>query len=106
MAIALDNAKPAVTSGPVQGSRTPAERIVLIVVMLVLIAVALLMFVPFVFSLATSLKTPPEAAKLTFSNMFFPKNPTLDGYRTAFDSNIGRWFFNSAFVATCWIGVE
>ena len=70
---------------------------------LVLVFVALLMFVPFAFSLATSLKTQPEAAQLTFGNMFWPNEPTLHAYAPPFDSNIGRWFFNSAFVALCWI---
>jgi multiple sugar transport system permease protein len=71
--------------------------------MVVLVFVALLMFVPFVFSLATSLKTAPEAAQLSFGNMFWPNEPTLQAYRAAFDSNIGRWFFNSFFVAVVWI---
>jgi multiple sugar transport system permease protein len=85
------------------GSQTATGRVLQVVAFLVLVFFALLMFVPFAFSLATSLKTPPEAAQLTFGNMFWPDQPTLDSYRTAFDSNIGRWFFNSAFVAGCWI---
>ena len=48
----------------------------------VLIAVALAMFVPFVFSLATSLKTNVEANTLTWATMLWPANPTLDAYRT------------------------
>lgn len=103
MATTLDQNKVAVRPGPVRATKSAAERITMIVAMLVLVFVALLMFVPFAFSVATSLKTSPEAAKLTFESMFWPSNPTLDAFRTAFDSNIGRWFFNSAFVATCWI---
>jgi multiple sugar transport system permease protein len=100
-AIAERAAKP--SSGAVAGPQSTSGRVLQVVAFLVLVLVALLMFVPFAFSLATSLKTPPEAAQLTFGNMFWPNEPTLDAYRTAFDSNIGRWFFNSAFVALCWI---
>jgi multiple sugar transport system permease protein len=104
MAIAaLNQKRAAARSGPVEGAKTPAERIMMILALVVLVFVALLMFVPFAFSVATSFKTSPEAAKLTFESMFWPKNPTNQAYQTAFDSNIWRWFFNSAFVATCWI---
>ena len=53
--------------------------------LVILVFVALLMFVPFAFSLATSLKTPPEAAQLSFGTMFWPNEPTLDAYRTALE---------------------
>ncbi|MBA2276176.1 MAG: carbohydrate ABC transporter permease [Chloroflexia bacterium] len=69
----------------------------------VLVFVALLMFVPFAFSVATSLKTNQEAIRLSFSNMFWPSNPTFDAYRVAFEANVARWFFNSALVAAIWI---
>src|SRR5688572_29799446 len=100
-AIAQRDAKP--RSGAVVGPKTATGRAVQVIALVVLIIFALLMFVPFAFSLATSFKTPPEAANLTFENMFWPNEPTLQAYRTAFDSNIARWFFNSAFVALCWI---
>jgi multiple sugar transport system permease protein len=90
-------------SGEVTGKKTAVEWVVTVIAFVVLVFFALLMFVPFAFSLATSLKTPPEAAQLAFGNMFWPNEPTLQAYRTAFDSNIARWFFNSAFVAVCWI---
>lgn len=70
---------------------------------IVLVIVALIMFVPFLFSVATSFKTPPEATKLTMETMFWPKTPTLDAYRIAFESNIQRWFLNSVVVALIWI---
>jgi multiple sugar transport system permease protein len=69
----------------------------------VLIAVALAMFVPFMFSLATSLKTNVEANRLSWTSMLWPTNPTLDAYRTLAETPIERWFFNSAFVAAIWI---
>ncbi len=90
-------------TGPVAGSKTPAERAVQVVAVAILVFVALLMFVPFVFSIATSFKTSPEAAQLSFGNMFWPREPTGSAYQTAFDSNIGRWFFNSVFIALVWI---
>lgn len=89
--------------GHVEGRKTPAEQVVATIALLVLVIVALLMFVPFAFSVATSLKTSPEAAKLTFGNMFWPGAPTLDAYQVAFDSNIARWFLNSAMIAAVWI---
>ena len=90
-------------TGASPGRKSGSGRVLQVVAFLVLVFFALLMFVPFAFSLATSLKTPPEAAQLTFGTMFWPNEPTLDAYRTAGDSNIARWFFNSAFVAACWI---
>jgi multiple sugar transport system permease protein len=93
----------AMRSGQVSGRKSATERVTIAIAFVILVFVALLMFVPFAFSLATSLKTPPEAAQLSFGTMFWPNEPTLDAYRTALDSNIARWFFNSAFVAVCWI---
>lgn len=89
--------------GEVRGYRSPGARIVILLAYLILIAVALLMFVPFLFSVATSFKTPPDAAHLNFSSMFWPREWTTAAYRTALDSNIARWFLNSAVVALIWI---
>lgn len=83
--------------------RTTAGTIIVALAYVVLIAVALIMFVPFLYSVATSFKTPPEASNITIQNMFWPQNPTLDAYRIAFESNIVRWFLNSTFVAIIWI---
>ena len=94
---------PRAGEGPVGGARSPGERTVEIVAFAVLVFVALLMFVPFAFSVATSFKTSPEAAQLSLGNMFWPREPTLAAYETAFDSNIARWFFNSILVALIWI---
>ncbi|MDQ3542043.1 MAG: carbohydrate ABC transporter permease [Chloroflexota bacterium] len=90
-------------SGQVGAPHTPAERAIQILALAVLIFVALLMFVPFLYSVATSFKTIPEAAQLSIGNMFWPDEGTTAAYQTAFDSNIARWFFNSVFVALCWI---
>ena len=75
-----------------------------IVAYVVLIFVALLMFIPFLFSLTTSIKTAPEASQVnTLTNLFWPDEPTLSAYREVFEADIGRWFFNSAFVAAVWV---
>jgi multiple sugar transport system permease protein len=68
-----------------------------------LITVALLMFVPFAYAVATSFKSKPEALQISFANMFWPKTPTWEAYRVAWDSNVGRWFLNSVLVACAWI---
>jgi multiple sugar transport system permease protein len=90
-------------SAPVSRRDTPGERIMRVVAYIVLVFVALLMFVPFAFSVSTSLKTGPETLHLTLGNMFWPENVTSAAYRLAFDSNIARWFFNSAVIAAAWI---
>ncbi|MBA3274703.1 MAG: carbohydrate ABC transporter permease, partial [Chloroflexia bacterium] len=90
-------------TGQVGGSHSPVERTVQVIAFAILLIVALLMFVPFVFSVATSFKTSPEAAQLSFGNMFWPNAPTTAAYQTAFDSNIARWFFNSVVIALVWI---
>jgi multiple sugar transport system permease protein len=74
-----------------------------VVAYVVLVLVAISMFVPFLFSIATSLRTTAEATRLSWTNMFWPENPTLRAYRAVFDSGIGRWLFNSAFVAAIWV---
>ncbi|MEJ7839792.1 MAG: carbohydrate ABC transporter permease [Thermomicrobiales bacterium] len=102
MGVSLKRRKTPAT-GQVGGSMTPTERTVQIAVFAVLVMVALLMFVPFAYSIATSFKSSPEAAQLSFSNMFWPREPNTAAYQTAFDSNIARWFFNSFLVAFIWI---
>lgn len=79
------------------------QRVITAVAFTILVFVALLMFVPFLFSVATSFKTAPDAAQLTFGSMFWPPEWTLAAYRTALDSNIQRWFINSALVAVIWV---
>ncbi len=70
---------------------------------LVLTLVAVLMFVPFLFSLATSFKTQAEAARVDWGNMLWVANPISDWYRQVLDLGIERWFFNSVFVAVVWV---
>jgi multiple sugar transport system permease protein len=63
-----------------------------------LLGVALLMFVPFLWSLTTSLKSSPEAA--LFPPTVLPREPTWTAYQTVIQgAPFPRWFFNSAVVA-------
>jgi multiple sugar transport system permease protein len=64
-----------------------------------LIGYALLMFVPFLWTVVTSFKTQPEAVRLTV----IPETPTLEGYRLAFTAlnpPIQVLFLNSLIIAT------
>ena len=87
----------------IEGSEQRRGRVDLllqIVAYVVLVIVACLMFIPFIFSVVTSLKTQREANQLlTLKALFIPEDPTFAAYSTVFDSNIERWFVNSAFVA-------
>jgi multiple sugar transport system permease protein len=65
----------------------------------VLIAYALLMFVPFIWTVVTSFKTQPDALNLTW----IPNPFVTEGWETAFnrlDPTLPRLFFNSALIAT------
>lgn len=58
---------------------------------------AVVMVVPFLWMILTSLK--PGAELIEFS--FWPKNPTLDNYRSVLTtSSFGRWYVNSIIIAT------
>lgn len=64
----------------------------------VLIAYALLMFVPFAWMIVTSFKTQPDALRLTF----IPDPFTLEAWQSAFtelNPSLLRLFFNSALIA-------
>jgi multiple sugar transport system permease protein len=68
-----------------------------------LIAMAIVMFIPFLWSITTSLKTNPEAA--LFPPTLLPHAPTLDAYyRVLTGAPFFRWFFNSAIVAAAVVG--
>jgi multiple sugar transport system permease protein len=65
----------------------------------ILIAYALLMFVPFAWTVITSFKTIPDALNMSW----IPQPFTLEGWETAFnqlDPTLPRLFFNSALIAT------
>ena len=81
-------------SRPIARSRWPRR-----VAYVFLIAYALLMFVPFIWSLVTSFKTLPDSVQLTL----IPNPFTLDAYNYVFnelDPPLPRLFFNSGIIAT------
>jgi multiple sugar transport system permease protein len=70
----------------------------------VLTLVALSMFIPFIFSISTSLKSNQEAGKpLSVRGLFWPQEVTWDAYNKVFDADITRWFGNSVLVAAIWV---
>jgi multiple sugar transport system permease protein len=86
------------------GESKTVDLVLKIVAYIALIAVAIIMFIPFIFSVSTSVKTPVEANQLlSLKSLFWPDEITFDAYREVFDSDIDRWFFNSALVATAWV---
>ena len=57
---------------------------------------AVVMVVPFIWMILTSLKPAPELVQFAF----LPRNPTLDNYASVLTtSNFGRWYFNSLVIA-------
>lgn len=83
------------TTSLAAGSRNPWPRRVAYAV---LVGYALLMFIPFVWSLVTSFKTLPDSVQLTF----IPEPFTLDAYNFVFneiDPSLPRLFFNSGLIA-------
>lgn len=83
------------TAGGAVGARNPWPRRVAYVF---LIGYALLMFVPFVWSLVTSFKTLPDSVRLSF----IPNPFTFDAYDEVFnklDPSLPRLFFNSGLIA-------
>ena len=88
-------AEPAPPALDVAGDRGRAARRGLAYTLLT--AWALLMFVPFVWTIVTSLKTRPEALQFTL-----PANPTLDAYLYAWQQmtpSLPQLFFNSLLIA-------
>jgi multiple sugar transport system permease protein len=83
---------------PVREERSqfwPRVRLVLSYALLFLIALTFLY--PFVLAVSTSFKTLPEIAQNPVSPI--PQTFTLEGYQRMFALNVGRWAFNSFFIA-------
>jgi multiple sugar transport system permease protein len=77
--------------------RTAGERLRVAVVYTLLVAVALLFFTPFFWSVSTSLKTLPESVA---GFDLIPDNPSLRAYREALtEFSFARFAANSAFLA-------
>ena len=84
--------------------KSTVDRVLNLVAYAVLTLVALAMFVPFIFSVTTSLKSNQEAAQLlTLKGLFWPETVTFDAYRKVFDADIERWFANSVLVSAVWV---
>jgi multiple sugar transport system permease protein len=76
--------------------RKAAERIKRVLVYAALLAISLLFFVPFLWSVSTSFKTLPDTAYFSL----LPHHWTLSGYRDALtEFNFARYLGNSAFLA-------
>jgi multiple sugar transport system permease protein len=103
IAVVTKELAPPKATAQVSESRT-LDLALKIVAYIALTFTALIMFVPFIFSVTTSVKTPAEATQLlSLKGLFWPDEISFAAYRTAFDSNIDRWFLNSAFVAAVWV---
>lgn len=85
------------SSGPVGiPGRATSERVQRVVAYTVMFLIALLFFVPFLWSLSTSFKPLPETARFSL----LPHTWTISGYRSALvDYNFGRYMANSAILA-------
>jgi multiple sugar transport system permease protein len=76
--------------------RARSERIQKAVAYTAMLAISVLFFVPFLWSLSTSLKPLPETAHFSL----LPHTWTIAGYRSALlDYNFGRYMANSAILA-------
>jgi multiple sugar transport system permease protein len=79
-------------------ARRAPLRLSSVLIYLMLIAGGLVMVIPFVWMIATSLKP----AKEVFLGYFFPLAPTLENYALVLNKvPFARWYLNSLVVATC-----
>lgn len=73
-----------------------SDRSMLVLTYLLLMLGAVVMIVPFLWMLATSLKPASEI----YQGRFFPQAPTLENYGTVlFSTSLPSWYFNSLVVA-------
>lgn len=76
--------------------RERSERIRRVIVYILLFFVALLFFIPFVWSVTTSLKTLPESVGFNL----LPEHPSIRAYRAAISTyDFNRYFLNSVFLS-------
>jgi multiple sugar transport system permease protein len=83
------------TAAPVGDRWAPFRRAI---AYLILIGYALLMFVPFAWSVITSFKTLPDSVRLTIIPQPFTVQGWIDAF-TLLDPSLPRLFFNSAVIA-------
>jgi multiple sugar transport system permease protein len=87
----------AVTAERVIPGRGTSHRVKLIVTYTLLIVIALVYFVPFFWSVSTSLKSLPETVNFSL----IPHHPQLDAYREVLGKyNFTRYALNTAFLAS------
>jgi multiple sugar transport system permease protein len=87
----------AVTADRVIPGRGTSHRVKLIVTYTLLIVIALIYFVPFLWSVSTSLKTLPETANFSL----IPDHPTFAAYREVLGKyDFTRYALNTAFLAS------
>ncbi|CAN5141042.1 carbohydrate ABC transporter permease [soil metagenome] len=82
--------------GGIPGQET-SERVRRVIVYILLFFVALLFFIPFFWSVTTSLKTLPESVGFDI----LPNDPSIRAHRSAISAyDFNRYFLNSVFLAT------
>lgn len=89
------------TTTIVNDSPSWVRQAVKILAYVLLIAFALIQFLPFVWALSASFKSPQEIQNgLSFPPHWIPDNPTLQNYSDIFNIvPFGLWYFNSLVVA-------
>jgi multiple sugar transport system permease protein len=99
--MAVTTKAPAVTSDMVSDSPNWVRRLVKILAYTLLIGFALIQFLPFVWALSASFKSPPEIQRsLSFPPNWIPQEPTLQNYTDIFSVvPFGLWYLNSLVVA-------
>lgn len=87
------------TSAPTAVRRESSlrENIRLVLSYALLFLIALVFLYPFVLAISTSFKTLPEINERPVA--LIPQTFTLEGYQRMFALNVGRWAFNSFFIA-------
>lgn len=80
-----------------RGERTWVRPLKAILSYGVLFLLAAMFIYPFLLAIGTSFKTMPEIA--ANPSRLIPETFTLEGYQRLFTFDVGRWTFNSAFVA-------
>jgi multiple sugar transport system permease protein len=99
--MAITTKAPAVESSMVSDNPSWIRRVVKILAYVLLIGFALIQFLPFVWALSASFKSPAEIQRsLSFPPNWIPQNPTLQNYIDIFNIvPFGLWYFNSLLVA-------
>ncbi len=99
--MAVSAKAPVAEAGIVNESSAWTRRLIKIVSYTLLIAFALIQFLPFIWALSASFKNQQEIQNsLSFPPKFIPDNPTLQNYFDIFTIvPFGTWYLNSFFVA-------